>query len=124
MPFIIDDKRRGRYLEGLRAKDTLLEVVLEARQRYGAQVELQKLLAANRGFLPDAIGRSKKWTGRNVLLDSRASKVLTYASKITCSSYKSIHDRLRKPLRILMFESPRDNRTSWGLSDISILSER
>lgn len=54
MPFIIDDKRRGRYLEGLRAKDTLLEVVLEARQRYGAQVELQKLLAANRGFLPDA----------------------------------------------------------------------
>lgn len=56
MPFIIDDKRRGRYLEGLRTwdktKDTLLEVVLEAQQRYGAQVELQKLLAANREFLP------------------------------------------------------------------------
>jgi Fic family protein len=57
MPFIIDDKRRGRYLEGLRdwdkTKDTLLEVVLEAQQRYGAQVELQKLLAANREFLPE-----------------------------------------------------------------------
>lgn len=56
MPFIIDDKRRGRYLEGLRAwdktKDALLEVVLEAQQRYGAQVELQRLLAANREFLP------------------------------------------------------------------------
>ena len=56
MPFIIDDKRRGRYLEGLRewdeSRDTLLEVVLEAQQRYGAQVELQKLLAANREFLP------------------------------------------------------------------------
>lgn len=56
MPFIIDDKRRGRYLEGLRewdkCKNTLLEVVLEAQQRYGAQVELQKLLAANREFIP------------------------------------------------------------------------
>ena len=51
MPFIIDDKRRGRYLEGLRewdaCQDKLLEVVLEAQQRYGAQVELQKLLASN-----------------------------------------------------------------------------
>lgn len=50
MPFIIDDKRRGRYLDGLRkwdeCKDTLLEVVLEAQQRYGAQIELQKLLAS------------------------------------------------------------------------------
>lgn len=50
MPFIIDDKRRGRYLEGLRewdeCKDKLLEVVLEAQQRYGAQIELQKLLAS------------------------------------------------------------------------------
>lgn len=56
MPFIIDDKRRGRYLEGLRewdkAKVTLIDVVLEAQQRYGAQVELQKLLAVNREFLP------------------------------------------------------------------------
>lgn len=56
MPFIIDDKRRGRYLEGLRewdeCKEKLLEVVLEAQQRYGAQVELQKLLAANRAYLP------------------------------------------------------------------------
>lgn len=56
MPFIIDDKRRGRYLEGLRewdeSRDTLLEVVLEAQQRYVAQIELQKLMAANREFLP------------------------------------------------------------------------
>ena len=54
MPFIIDDKRRGRYLYGLRewdeCKDKLLEVVLEAQQRYGAQVELQKLLASNQRF--------------------------------------------------------------------------
>jgi hypothetical protein len=54
MPFIIDDKRRGRYLDGLRewdeCKDKLLEVVLEAQQRYGAQVELQKLLASNQRF--------------------------------------------------------------------------
>lgn len=51
MPFIIDDKRRRRYLDGLRewdeCRDKLLEVVLEAQQRYGAQVELQKLLASN-----------------------------------------------------------------------------
>lgn len=56
MPFIIDDKRRGRYLEGLRewdkCSDTLLKVVLEAQQRYSSQVELQKLIAANREFLP------------------------------------------------------------------------
>lgn len=56
MPFIIDDKRRGRYLEGIRewdeSRDTLLEVVLEAQQRYAAQIELQKLMAANREFLP------------------------------------------------------------------------
>ena len=56
MPFIVDDKRRGRYLDGIRewdkCRDTLLEVVLEAQQRYGAQVELQKLLTANREFLP------------------------------------------------------------------------
>lgn len=54
MPFIIDDKRRRRYLEGLRewdeCRDKLLEVVLEAQQRYGAQVELQKLLASNQRF--------------------------------------------------------------------------
>ena len=60
MPFIIDDKRRGRYLEGIRewneSRDTLLEVVLEAQQRYGAQVELQKLLAANREFSPANYG--------------------------------------------------------------------
>lgn len=56
MPIIIDDKRRGRYLEGLRewdeSEDTLLEVVLEAQKRYAAQIELQKLMAANREFLP------------------------------------------------------------------------
>ena len=56
MPFIIDDKRRGRYLEGIHewdeSRDTLLEVVLEAQQRYVAQIELQKLMAANREFLP------------------------------------------------------------------------
>ena len=52
--YMLQLEERNRYLEGLRewdeCKDKLLEVVLEAQQRYGAQVELQKLLASNRRF--------------------------------------------------------------------------
>lgn len=44
MPFILDDKRRSRYIDGIKTWDEhqppLLEVVLEDQQRYGAQIEL------------------------------------------------------------------------------------
>ena len=47
MPFIIDDKRRNRYLEGLREWDDdpgiLTEVVMEAQSRFDAQIQLQNL---------------------------------------------------------------------------------
>ena len=47
-PFILDDKRRGRYLEGLqcwkRNKHILTEVVEESQQRFLAQVALQSVM--------------------------------------------------------------------------------
>lgn len=56
MPFIIDDKRRGRYLEGLEKWDTdrsiLTEVVIEAQDRFDAQLELQKLMEAGARYQP------------------------------------------------------------------------
>ena len=51
LPFILDDKRRSRYHQGIRQWDDepeiLIEVVFEAQQRYSAQIELQKLLASD-----------------------------------------------------------------------------
>lgn len=56
MPFILDDKRRGRYLEGLQMwnkdRSILTEVVMEAQDRYDAQIELQKLAEHRQNFLP------------------------------------------------------------------------
>lgn len=56
MPFIIDDKRRSRYLRGIREwnKDRyeLADVVMEAQDRFEAQIELQKLRAAGQFYLP------------------------------------------------------------------------
>lgn len=53
-PFILDDKRRTRYLQGLRERDedpwTLMEVVSAAPQRYSAQIELHKLKASELSF--------------------------------------------------------------------------
>jgi fido (protein-threonine AMPylation protein) len=47
MPFILDDKRRTRYLEGLRVwdnqPDVLLSVVAEALNRFKRQIDLQSL---------------------------------------------------------------------------------
>ena len=47
MPFILDDKRRTRYLEGLRVwdnqPDVLLSVVAEAQDRFKRQIDLQSL---------------------------------------------------------------------------------
>ena len=47
MPFILDDKRRTKYLQGLREwdkdPDVLISVVAEAQDRFKHQVELQNL---------------------------------------------------------------------------------
>lgn len=47
MPFILDDKRRTRYLQGLRewekTPDVLMSVVVEAQDRFKHQIELQNL---------------------------------------------------------------------------------
>ena len=55
MPFIIDDKRRSRYLEGLREWDDdpgiLTEVVMEAQSRFDAQIQLQNLSEHRHNFL-------------------------------------------------------------------------
>ena len=49
MPFIIDDKRRSRYLRGIKEWQVdhyeLEDVVMEAQDRFEAQIELQKLYA-------------------------------------------------------------------------------
>ena len=56
MPFILDDKRRTRYLEGIRnwEKDhgILVEVVMEAQSRFDAQIQLQMLAEHRQNFLP------------------------------------------------------------------------
>ena len=55
MPFIIDDKRRNRYLQGLREWDDdpgiLTEVVMEAQSRFDAQIQLQNLSEHRHNFL-------------------------------------------------------------------------
>ena len=47
MPFILDDKKRTGYLEGIRIWDEdtsiLADVVLDAQERFSRQVDLQKL---------------------------------------------------------------------------------
>jgi len=56
MPFILDDKRRSRYLEGIREWDDdssiLNEVVMEAQSRFDAQIQLQMLAEHRQSFLP------------------------------------------------------------------------
>ena len=56
MPFILDDKRRSRYLEGIREWDVdpgiLSEVVMEAQSRFDAQIQLQMLAEHRQSFLP------------------------------------------------------------------------
>ena len=56
MPFILDDKRRCRYLEGIREWDDdpgiLGEVVMEAQSRFDAQIQLQNLAEHRQSFLP------------------------------------------------------------------------
>ena len=56
MPFIIDDKRRSRYLRGIKEwyddRYELVDVVMEAQDRFEAQIELQKLYAHTHLYLP------------------------------------------------------------------------
>ena len=56
MPFIIDDKRRSRYLRGIKEWQVdhyeLVDVVMEAQDRFEAQIERQKLYAHSRLYLP------------------------------------------------------------------------
>lgn len=53
MPFILDDKRRSRYLQGIRECPSILsEVAIEAQSRYDAQIELQKLAEYGQNYLP------------------------------------------------------------------------
>ena len=56
MPFIIDDKRRSRYLRGIKEwhddRYELVDVVMEAQDRFETQIELQKLYAHTRLYLP------------------------------------------------------------------------
>ena len=56
MPFIIDDKRRSRYLRGIREwhddRYEMIDVVMEAQERFDAQIELQRLHATGQFFAP------------------------------------------------------------------------
>ena len=56
MPFIIDDKRRSRYLRGIKEwhddRFEMIDVVMEAQDRFEAQIELQRLHAAGQFFTP------------------------------------------------------------------------
>ena len=55
-PFIIDDKRRSRYLRGIKEwhddRFEMIDVVMEAQDRFEAQIELQRLHAAGQFFAP------------------------------------------------------------------------
>ena len=56
MPFIIDDKRRSRYLRGIKEwhddRFEMIDVVMEAQDRFEAQIELQRLHAAGQFYAP------------------------------------------------------------------------
>lgn len=60
MPFILDDKRRHLYLQGLQEwfsdRTILCEVISESQTRFESQIELQKLKARRHDFLPAGIG--------------------------------------------------------------------
>lgn len=57
LPFILDDKKRSEYLEGIREWDVdssvLSGAVLDAQARFERQVELQRLKAHGINFLPE-----------------------------------------------------------------------
>ena len=57
MPFILDDKRRSRYLQGIREwfadRYELVDVVMEAQSRFESQIELQKLQKSAEFYQPE-----------------------------------------------------------------------
>ena len=57
MPFILDDKRRSRYLQGIREwfadRYELVDVVMESQSRFESQIELQKLQKAAEFYQPE-----------------------------------------------------------------------
>ena len=56
MPSFIDDKRRSRYLRDIKEwhddRYESVDVVMEAQDRFEAQIELQKLYGHSRLYLP------------------------------------------------------------------------
>ena len=56
MPFIIDDKRRSRYLRDIKEwhddRFEMIDMVMEAQDRFDAQIELQRLHATGQFFAP------------------------------------------------------------------------
>lgn len=56
-PFILDDKRRSRYLSGLQEwevnPDVPIEAVSEVQAKFAHQIEQQELLARGKRFLPE-----------------------------------------------------------------------
>lgn len=56
-PFVLDDKRRSRYLDGIKCWDEnpeiLIEVVAEAQARFAAQIELHEMLERQKKFLAE-----------------------------------------------------------------------
>lgn len=57
MPFVLDDKRRGRYLDGIEKwgsrRKVLTTVVEEAQSRFEHQIELHALHQHGQNFLPE-----------------------------------------------------------------------
>lgn len=55
IPFIIDDKRRTGYLDGIRCRDDdpdiLMDVCIEAQLRFESQIALSKLLESQSHIL-------------------------------------------------------------------------
>ena len=56
MPFIIDDKRRSRYLRGIKKwhddRFEMIDVVMEAQDRFEAQIELLRLRTQGQFYAP------------------------------------------------------------------------
>jgi hypothetical protein len=57
MPFIIDDKKRKVYLEGIEAWDDekviLYELMQDTQKRFADQIKLQNLHEHGQNFLPE-----------------------------------------------------------------------
>lgn len=63
IPFVIDDKRRTGYLDGIRQWDKergiLIDVCMDAQMRFEAQIALQKLLESQSEFMEMSSSRNK-----------------------------------------------------------------